>query len=172
MEPGPDRGGSALVGARCRRGASAYTLQAAIAAVHAEAPSAAATDWAQIVGLYDRAAARGPVAGGRAEPRGRRGDARWTGGRSRADRRHPRTGELHDYHFAHSARADLCRRLGEQMTRGPLMNGPRLTRQEPERRFSERRLAELKYNVTSLCRFRPPRTTIECRQQFTINDKT
>ena len=67
-----------------------YTLQAAIAAVHAEAPNAAATDWAQIVGLYDVLDAGGSVARGRAEPRRGRGDARRTRGGPGAHRRHPR----------------------------------------------------------------------------------
>ena len=67
-----------------------YTIQAAIAAVHAEAPNAAATDWAEIVGLYDVLLRGGPVAGDRAEPGGRRGDARRPGGGPGAHRRHPR----------------------------------------------------------------------------------
>jgi RNA polymerase sigma-70 factor (ECF subfamily) len=121
-----------------------YSVQAAISAVHAEAPSAAATDWAQIVALYDvllqmdaspvvelnRAVAvamrDGPAAGlplveallGK--------------------------GGLQQYHLAHAARADLCRRLGK--TEEALASYRRalsLTRQEPERRFLERRLAEL-----------------------------
>ena len=54
-----------------------YTLQAAISAVHAEAADAAATDWRQIVGIYDVLAARRTVADRRTESRGRRGDARW-----------------------------------------------------------------------------------------------
>ena len=66
-----------------------YTLQAAIAAVHAEAPTAAATDWAQIVGPVRRAAARRSVAGRRAEPRGGGCHARRPGGGPRADRRDP-----------------------------------------------------------------------------------
>ena len=125
-----------------------YTLQAAIAAVHAEAPSAAATDWPQIVGLYDvllrvepspivelnRAAAvamrDGPAAGlalidailGR--------------------------GDLSDYHLAHSARADLCRRLGRrQEARDSYLRALALARQAPERRFLERRLGEVTVEV-------------------------
>jgi len=121
-----------------------FTLQAAIAAVHAEAPSAAATDWAQIVGLYDvllradpspvvelnRAAAvamrDGPLAGlGLIDAILARGD-------------------LTDYHLAHSARADLCRRLGRTVdARAAYQRALGLTRQEPERRFLERRLGEL-----------------------------
>ena len=122
-----------------------YTLQAAIAALHAEAPNAAATDWPQIVGLYDvlaradpspvvrlnRAAAvamrDGPAAGLALI------DAILT------------DGELADYHLAHSARADLCRRLGrKQDARDSYERALALARQEPERRFLARRLAELK----------------------------
>jgi RNA polymerase sigma-70 factor (ECF subfamily) len=126
------------------RGYGPYTLQASIAAVHAEARTAEETDWAQIVGLYDvlmraypsavvelnRAAAvamhRGPEAGlalidailGR--------------------------GELAEYHHAHAARADLCRRLGRvEEARVSYRRALELARQEPERRFLERRLGEL-----------------------------
>jgi RNA polymerase sigma-70 factor (ECF subfamily) len=121
-----------------------YTLQAAIAAVHAGAANAAATDWAQIVGLYDahmrmdpspvvelnRAAALamrdGPLAGLVAiEAILARGD-------------------LADYHLAHSARADFCRRLGRAAeARASYQRALELARQEPERRFLERRLGEL-----------------------------
>lgn len=121
-----------------------YTLQAAIAAVHAEATNAEATDWAQIVALYElllqvepspvielnRAAAvamrDGPLVGlalidailGR--------------------------GDLTDYHLTHSARADLCRRLGRTAeARASYERALSLTKQEPERRFLQRRLGEL-----------------------------
>jgi RNA polymerase sigma-70 factor, ECF subfamily len=124
--------------------AGPYAIQAAIAAVHADAPTAAATDWAEIVGLYDvlsrvdpspvielnRAVAvamrDGPAAGlvlveailGR--------------------------GDLQDYRLAHAARAELCRRLGRKKeARESFERALSLTRQEPERRFLERRLAEL-----------------------------
>jgi RNA polymerase sigma-70 factor, ECF subfamily len=121
-----------------------YTLQAAIAAVHAEAPSTAATDWAQIVGLYDllvqadpspvvelnRAVAvamqDGPLAGLKLI------DAILA------------RGDLRHYHLAHAARADLCRRLGRTAeARASYDRALGLTKQEPERRFLERRLAEL-----------------------------
>jgi RNA polymerase sigma-70 factor (ECF subfamily) len=124
--------------------AGPYALQAAIAAVHAEAPTAAATDWAQIVALYDlllrlepspvvelnRAVAvamyHGPAAGLAAL------DAIL--GR----------GALADYHLAHAARADLCRRLGRTAeARAAYRRALALVRQAPERRFLERRLAEL-----------------------------
>ena len=67
-----------------------YTLQAAIAAVHAEAPRAEATDWNEIVGPLRPPAAGGSLAGHRAEPRGRRGHARRPRRGPRADRRDPR----------------------------------------------------------------------------------
>jgi RNA polymerase sigma-70 factor (ECF subfamily) len=121
-----------------------YTVQAAIAAVHAQAPSAAATDWAQIVALYDvliridlspvielnRAAAvamrDGPAAG-----------------LALIDAILAR-GDLANYHLAHAARADLCRRLGRTPeARASYERALRLTQQEPERRFLERRLREL-----------------------------
>jgi RNA polymerase sigma-70 factor (ECF subfamily) len=137
--------GAALVERALRsRRFGPYTLQAAIAAVHAEAPDAAATDWPQIVGLYDvllrvdpspvvelnRAAAvamrDGPAAG-----------------LALIDAILAR-GELRDYHLAHSARADLCRRLGRTAdARQAYGRALALARQEPERRFLERRLREL-----------------------------
>jgi RNA polymerase sigma-70 factor (ECF subfamily) len=121
-----------------------YTLQAAIGAVHAEAESAAATDWAEIVGLYDallrmddspvielnRAVAvamrDGPVAG-----------------LACIDDILKR-GQLKDYRLAHAARAELCRRLGRTVeARTAYQEALALTRQEPERRFLERRIAEI-----------------------------
>jgi RNA polymerase sigma-70 factor, ECF subfamily len=121
-----------------------YTIQAAIAAVHAEAPTAAATDWAEIVGLYDvlsrlddspvielnRAVAvamrDGPAAGV-----------------ILIDTILER-GDLSGYRPAHAARAELCRRLGRTTeARASYERALALTRQEPERRFLERRLAEL-----------------------------
>jgi len=121
-----------------------YTLQAAIGAVHADAASADATDWEEIAGLYDvmlridpspvielnRAVAvamrDGPAAG----------LALIEGILAR--------GDLSDYHLAHAARADMCRRLGQSpQARVSYRRAIELTRQEPERRFLERRLAEL-----------------------------
>ncbi len=121
-----------------------YTVQAVIAAVHAQAPSPTATDWTQIVGLYDlllqadpspvielnRAAAvamrDGPLAG-----------------LARIDAILAR-GDLGNYHLAHAARADLCRRLGRTAeARASYEQALSLTQQEPERRFLKRRLAEL-----------------------------
>jgi len=121
-----------------------YTLQAAIAAVHAEAPTAAATDWAEIVGLYDAllrldnspvielnrsvalAMRDGPAAGLAA-----------------IDEIMAR-GELRDYRLVHAARAEFCRRLGrtaEALT--AYKKALALCHQEPERRFLERRIAEI-----------------------------
>jgi RNA polymerase sigma-70 factor (ECF subfamily) len=121
-----------------------YTLQAAIAAVHAEASSAAATDWAQIVGLYDILARADPspvVELNRAAAVAMRDGA--AAGLELIDAILAR-GDLEDYHLAHSARADLCRRLGRTAeARTSYERALRLTRQEPERRFLERRLREL-----------------------------
>jgi RNA polymerase sigma-70 factor (ECF subfamily) len=121
-----------------------YTLQAAIAAVHSGAPSAAATDWAAIVALYDvliqaepspvidlnRAVAvamrDGPLAGLQLI------------GTILAH------SDLANYHLAHAARADLCRRLGRTAeARESYQRALALVKQEPERRFLEKRLCEL-----------------------------
>jgi len=121
-----------------------YTIQAAIAAVHAQATTAAATNWAQIVALYDvllqaepsavielnRAAAvamrDGPLAG-----------------LTIIDGILAR-GDLADYHLAHSARAELCRRLGRTAeARASYERALSLTQQEPEQRFLKRRMEEL-----------------------------
>ncbi|MGH8657623.1 MAG: RNA polymerase sigma factor [Gammaproteobacteria bacterium] len=121
-----------------------YTLQAALAAVHTEAPNAAATDWAQIVGLYDVLARVDPspvIALNRAVAVAMR-DSPATG-LALIDAILAR-GDLADYHLAHAARADLCRRLGRTAeARAAYERALGLTRQEPERRFLERRLAEL-----------------------------
>lgn len=121
-----------------------YCLQAAIAAVHAEAPSAGQTDWRQIVGLYDvllravpspvielnRAVAvameQGPLAG-----------------LALVDNLLQR-GELQDYHLAHSARGEFCRQLGRfDQARSAYEKALALTQQAPEKRFITGRLAEL-----------------------------
>ena len=118
-----------------------YTLQAAIAAVHAEAQSAAATDWAQIVALYDVLLRVDPspvVELNRAVAVAMRDGPE--AGLTLIDAILAR-GDLTEYHLAHSARADLCRRLGRTaQARGSYERALRLTRQEPERRFLERRL--------------------------------
>jgi RNA polymerase sigma-70 factor (ECF subfamily) len=122
-----------------------YTLQAAIAAVHAEAPVAAVTDWAQIVGLYDvlmRAEPSPVVELNRAVAVAMRDGP--AAGLALIDTILAR-GDLADYPLAHSARADLCRRLGKTGdARVSYERALLLTRQEPQRRFLERRLAELR----------------------------
>ena len=137
--------GSALVKrALSSRRFGPYTLQAAIAAVHAEAPSAAATDWGQIVGLYDILARADPspvVDLNRAAAVAMRDGP--LAGLALIDAILAR-GDLEDYHLAHSARADLCRRLGRTAeARVSYRRALSLTRQEPERRFLDRRLREL-----------------------------
>ena len=121
-----------------------YTLQAAIAAVHAQAPAAAATDWSQIVGLYDvlvRADPSPVVELNRAAAVAMRDGP--LAGLALIDAILAR-GDLADYHLAHSARADLCRRLGRTAeAREAYERALGLARQEPERRFLERRLREL-----------------------------
>ena len=121
-----------------------YTLQAAIAAVHAEAPNAAATDWAQIVGLYDVLVQADPspvVELNRAVAVAMRDGP--LAGLELIDAILAR-GDLGHYHLAHAARADLCRRLGRTAeARASYERALGLTKQEPERRFLERRLAEL-----------------------------
>jgi RNA polymerase sigma-70 factor (ECF subfamily) len=121
-----------------------YTIQAAIAAVHAEAPDAASTDWAQIVGLYDvlmRAEPSPVVELNRAVAVAMRDGS--SAGLALVDAILGR-GDLQDYHLAHSARAELCRRLGGTAeARASYKRALELTRQEPEQRFLERRLASL-----------------------------
>jgi RNA polymerase sigma-70 factor (ECF subfamily) len=121
-----------------------YMLQAAIAAAHAEAPSFAETDWNEIVGLYDLLLGLDPspvIDLNRAVAVAMRDGPE--AGLSHVDAILGR-GELRDYRLSHAARADLLRRLG----RGPeaaeaYRRALALTRQEPERRFLERRLAGL-----------------------------
>ena len=137
--------GSALVEqALASRRIGPYTLQAAIAAVHADASAAAVTDWTQIVGLYDvliRAAPSPVVELNRAVAVAMR-DGPVTG-LALIDAILER-GDLADYPLAHSARAELCRRLGKTGdARVSYERALVLTRQEPQRRFLERRLAEL-----------------------------
>jgi RNA polymerase sigma-70 factor (ECF subfamily) len=124
-----------------------YTLQAAIALVHAEAPTAAETDWAQIFGLYDLLLQAEPspvVELNRAVALAMRDGP--AAGLSLVEAILAR-GDLENYHLAHAARADLCRRLGRAVeARTSYERALALTRQEPERRFLERRLRELKTN--------------------------
>lgn len=121
-----------------------YTLQAAIAAVHAEAATAAETDWAQIVALYDllRLVEPSPIVElNRAVAVAMRDGP--AAGLELVEAILAR-GELRDYHVIHSARADLCRRLGQtQEARRSYERALALTKQEPERRFLKRRLHDL-----------------------------
>ena len=121
-----------------------YTVQAAIAAVHATAPTVAATDWSAIVGLYDLLleAAPSPVIElNRAVAVAMRDGPQ--AGLALVENLLAR-GELADYHLVHAARADLCRRLGRtDEARAAYQKALTLAQQEPERRFLARRLAEL-----------------------------
>jgi RNA polymerase sigma-70 factor (ECF subfamily) len=122
-----------------------YAIQAAIAALHAEAPSSAATDWAEIVGLYDVLARIDPspvIALNRAVAVAMRDGP--AAGLALVDEILDR-GELTDYRLAHAARAEFCRRLGRTAdARASYQRALELTRQEPERRFIEGRLAALR----------------------------
>jgi RNA polymerase sigma-70 factor, ECF subfamily len=121
-----------------------YTIQAAIAAVHAESSDAGKTDWAQVVGLYDvltRADPSPVVELNRAVAVGMRDGP--LAGLTLIDSILNR-GDLINYHLAHSARAELCRRLGRiEDARSSYKRALSLAQQEPERRFLQRRLAEL-----------------------------
>ena len=121
-----------------------YTLQAAIAAVHADADTAEATDWDEIAGLYDVMLRIDPspvIELNRAVAVAMRDGP--AAGLALIDAILAR-GDLADYHLAHAARADLCRRLGQSaQARRSYQRAVELARQEPERRFLERRLAEL-----------------------------
>ena len=122
----------------------AYTLQAAIAAVHADAPTAAETDWGRIVAFYDilsRVTPSPVVELNRAVAIAMRDGPQV--GLERIDAILTR-GDLTDYHLAHAARADMCRRLERfAEARASYQQALALARQEPERRFLEGRLAEL-----------------------------
>jgi len=126
------------------RRAGPYAIQAAIAAVHADASSASATDWDEIVGLYDALllAVPSPVIElNRAVALAMRDGP--AAGLALIDRILAR-GDLLEYRLAHAARADLCRRLGRASeARASYQRALKLTRQEPERRFLERRIAEV-----------------------------
>ncbi len=137
--------GTALVErALASRQVGPYTIQAAIAAVHAEAPDAASTDWAQIVGLYDllvQAESSAVVELNRAVAVAMRDGPEV--GLVLVDAILSR-GELVNYHLAHAARADLCRRLGRTAEAcASYEKALSLTQQEPERRFLKGRLSEL-----------------------------
>jgi len=121
-----------------------YTLQAAIVAVHAEAPGAAETDWGRIVRLYDLLVQAEPspvVELNQAVAIAMRDGPE--AGLARIDGILA-GGDLDGYHLAHSARAEMCRRLGRTAeARASYERALGLARQEPERRFLARRLAEL-----------------------------
>ncbi|MCI0652508.1 MAG: RNA polymerase sigma factor [Planctomycetes bacterium] len=121
-----------------------FTIQAAIAAVHAAAPTPAATDWQRIAALYEQLAREHPspvVELNRAVAVAMRDGPE--AGLALIDALLAR-GELDDYRFAHAARADLCRRLGKTVESvASYEKSLALARQEPERRFFERRLREL-----------------------------
>ncbi len=121
-----------------------YAIQAAIGAVHARAPTAASTDWRRIVALYDllyRAEPSPVIELNRAVAVAMRDGPE--AGLALVDRILGR-GELADYRLAHAARAELCRRIGRVAdARASFERALALTRQEPERRFLEKRLASL-----------------------------
>ena len=119
-----------------------YCLQAAIAAVHAEAPSAKETDWSEIIGLYDVLARLDPspiIALNRAVAVAMR-----DGPQAALPVVNELLKPLADYHLAHAVHADLCRRLGRtQEALASYRKALALSRQAPERRFLERRIVEL-----------------------------
>jgi RNA polymerase sigma-70 factor (ECF subfamily) len=137
--------GTQLVERALRSGPSGpYTIQAAISAVHADAPTAGATDWPEIVGLYDVLQRMTPspvVELNRAVAVAMRDGP--AAGLALVDGLLER-GELTEYRLAHATRAEMCRRLGRtQDARTSLKRALELTKLEPERRLLERRLAEL-----------------------------
>ncbi|QEY75745.1 RNA polymerase sigma factor [Pseudomonas denitrificans (nom. rej.)] len=121
-----------------------YTLQAAISAVHAAAADMASTDWAEIVGLYDLLLAMQPspvIELNRAVALSMRDGPQ--AGLAQVDAILAR-GDLQDYHLAHAARADFCRRLERrEQARGAYERALELAKLEPERRFLEQRIREL-----------------------------
>lgn len=139
-----DEGAALVERALASRQVGPYTIQAAIAAVHARASDAASTDWSQIVGLYDllfQAEPSAVVELNRAVAVAMRDGPE--AGLALVDAILSR-GELGHYHLAHAARADLCRRLGRAGdARASYERALQLTQQEPERRFLMMRLGEL-----------------------------
>jgi RNA polymerase sigma-70 factor (ECF subfamily) len=121
-----------------------YTIQAAISAVHADAPTTAKTDWEQIVALYDvllRSAPSPVIELNRAVAVAMRDQPE--AGLELIDAILERN-DLSGYHLAHSARADLCRRLGRTHdARIAYERALALAQQDPERRFLKKRLLEL-----------------------------
>jgi RNA polymerase sigma-70 factor (ECF subfamily) len=122
----------------------AYSIQAAIAAVHADAPEATRTDWAQIVALYDlllQALPSPVIELNRAVALAMRDGLQ--AGLKLIDGILER-GDLSEYHLAHAARADFCRRLGRnEEALASYHRALELVRQDPERRFLESRIREL-----------------------------
>ena len=139
-----DEGVALVERALTSRRFGSYTLQAAIAAVHAEAESAAVTDWRQIVALYNQLVKIQPspvVHLNRAVAIAMRDGPGVGLEHIDAVLAH---GELANYYLAHSARADMCRRLGRTAeARSSYEKALALTRQEPERKFLEGRLRQL-----------------------------
>ena len=135
-------GGALAEAALSQRGFGAYALQAAIAAVHGESPSAAATDWPQIVGLYDALLRLEPspvIALNRAVAVGMR-----DGPAAGLALIEPLLPVLSGYHAAPAAAADFCRRAGRlQEAQAHYRAAAALARQVPERQFLLRRLADL-----------------------------
>jgi RNA polymerase sigma-70 factor, ECF subfamily len=139
-----EEGTSLVLRALASRRPGPYALQAAIAAVHAEAADPASTDWAQIVALYDLLLETDPspvIELNRAAALAMRDGP--AAGLALIEAILER-GELADYHLAHSARADLYRRLGRfHEAAEAYRRALSLARQEPERRFLQRRLDEV-----------------------------
>jgi len=132
----------ALVPDALRGGPGPYSLQAAIAALHASAPRAADTDWRQIAALFDELARRQPtpiVALNRAVA-----IAMWQGPEAGLPLIEELAGELADYHLWHAAKADLLRRLGRHREAAAAYRAALAhVGSAPERRFLESRLAEV-----------------------------
>src|SRR3954467_548616 len=136
--------GVRLVRRALAAGPGPYAIQAAIAALHAEAPSTAETDWAEIAGLYEVLLRSDPspvIELNRAVAVAMRDGP--AAGLALVDAILDR-GDLRDYRLAHAARAELCRRLGRIAdARTSFERALALTRQEPERRFLEKRISNL-----------------------------
>ena len=137
-------GGLLVRQALASRQFGSYTIQAAIATVHAEAADAAGTNWSDIVGLYDVLLRWDPspvIELNRAVAVAMRDGP--GAGLACIDAILER-GDLRDYRLAHAARAELCRRRGRKAeARTAFEKALSLTKQEPERRFLKRRLAEI-----------------------------
>ncbi|MDH1007592.1 RNA polymerase sigma factor [Pseudomonas nicosulfuronedens] len=139
-----EEGQQLITAALATRRVGPYTLQAAISAVHAAAADMASTDWAEIVGLYDLLLAMQPspvIELNRAVALAMRDGP--AAGLAQIDAILAR-GDLQDYHLAHAARADFCRRLGRrEPARDAYVRALALAKLEPERRFLEQRIREL-----------------------------